>query len=169
MTTNKKRPSDLAVWDGDLSANVHVHKPGASMKVSLQEIVDAVPAPEVLRSDIDALQAKDLEHDTAVAGLDGRVTTLETSGGSAALPGRFEIGSYVIGVAAVSTSLDTKPLEDSLSSNYYLVEGSGLRMASLNTYHPTANPQVGTWRQMSVATSGGTDYLARATIYMRIA
>lgn len=46
MTTNKKRPSDLAVWDGDLSANLHVHKPGASMKVSLQEIVDAVPVPE---------------------------------------------------------------------------------------------------------------------------
>jgi len=46
MTTNRKRPSDLAVWDGDLSANLHVHKPGASMKVSLQEIVDAVPVPE---------------------------------------------------------------------------------------------------------------------------
>jgi len=45
MTTNKKRPSDLALWDGDLSANLHVHRPGASMKVSLQEIVDAVPVP----------------------------------------------------------------------------------------------------------------------------
>ncbi len=47
MTTNRKRPSDLAVWDGDLSANLHVHKPGASMKVSLQEIVDAVPVQDV--------------------------------------------------------------------------------------------------------------------------
>lgn len=46
MTTNKKRPSDLALWDGDLSANLHVHKPGSSMRVSLQEIVDAVPVPE---------------------------------------------------------------------------------------------------------------------------
>ncbi len=46
MTTNKKRPSDLSAWDGDLSANLHVHRPGSSMKVSLQEIVDAVPVPD---------------------------------------------------------------------------------------------------------------------------
>lgn len=47
MTTNKKRPSDLATWDGDLNANLHVHRPGASMKVSLQENVDSVPVPTV--------------------------------------------------------------------------------------------------------------------------
>ncbi len=141
MTTNRKRPSDLSAWDGDLSANVHVHKPGSSMKVSLQEIVDAVPVPE----------------------------PAPETGGTVALPGRFEIGSYVIGVAAMSVTQDAKPLPDSLNSNYSLVPGSGLRMASLNTYHPSANPQIGTWRQMSVATAGGTDYLARATIFMRIA
>jgi hypothetical protein len=141
MTTNKKRPSDLAVWDGDLSANLHVHRPGSSMKVSLQEIVDAVPVPEPSPDE----------------------------SGTVALPGRFEIGSYVIGVPALNTTTDSAPLADSAGSIYRLVEGSGLRMASLNTYHPAANPQVGTWRQMSVATSGGTDYLARATIFMRIA
>lgn len=55
MTANKKRPSDLVTWDGDLNANLHVRRPGASMKVSLQEIVDSVPVPTVPTVDTTAI------------------------------------------------------------------------------------------------------------------
>lgn len=51
MTTNKKRPSDLATaWDGNLDAVIHIHRPGNSQKASARQIVDAVvaaiPTPE---------------------------------------------------------------------------------------------------------------------------
>lgn len=45
MTTNKKRPSDLATaWDGNLDAVIHIHRPGNSQKASARQIVDAVVA-----------------------------------------------------------------------------------------------------------------------------
>lgn len=49
MTTNKKRPSDLATeWDGNLDSVVHAHRPGNSQKASIRQIVaaavSAVPA-----------------------------------------------------------------------------------------------------------------------------
>lgn len=51
MTTNKKRPSDLAaVWDKNLDAVFHVHRPGNSQKATVRQVVDAVvsaiPTPE---------------------------------------------------------------------------------------------------------------------------
>lgn len=51
MTTNRKRPSDLATyWDQNLDAAFHVHRPGNSQKATLRQVVDAVvaaiPTPE---------------------------------------------------------------------------------------------------------------------------
>lgn len=51
MTTNKYRPSDFTtVWDGNLDAVIHIHRPGNSQKASARQIVDAVvaaiPTPE---------------------------------------------------------------------------------------------------------------------------
>lgn len=51
MTTNKKRPSDLAtVWDKNLDAVFHVHRPGNSQKATVRQMVDvvvaAIPTPE---------------------------------------------------------------------------------------------------------------------------
>lgn len=45
MTTNKKRPSDLAtVWDKNLDAVFHVHRPGNSQKATVRQMVDVVVA-----------------------------------------------------------------------------------------------------------------------------
>lgn len=94
---------------------------------------------------------------------------LEAGDGNNSLPGRFEIGSVLIGYAHTQTAIDPTPLPDSDKRTYRTCGEGGLRMASLNTNSGTVTPQVGTWRQMSWTVSGGTDYSARSTIYMRIA
>ena len=47
MSTNKIRPSELPEpWDGDLNAKMHIHKPGKSMGISVDQIVGAIKFPE---------------------------------------------------------------------------------------------------------------------------
>lgn len=46
MSTNKKKPSELTAWAGDKSMALHAHKPGVSQKVTIQDIINAVPVPE---------------------------------------------------------------------------------------------------------------------------
>lgn len=52
-TTNKVRPGDIVEqWDGDLTAKIHIHKPGAagkpgkSMGISVEQILGAIKLPE---------------------------------------------------------------------------------------------------------------------------
>lgn len=170
MTTNKKRPSDLdAAWDGNQNAALHVHRPGNSQRATVKQIVDAAVTLSDKTSEIEAAttlaqQAKDQNNSLAedLETLDGRVSVLESkpSGGSSALPGRYEIGSYCL---ARDVTAGTR------TGDYYeAAPGSGITMMSLDG---TAGvpPGVGTWRQMSWKVNGGTNYIARATIWMRIA
>jgi len=170
MTTNKKRPSDLdAAWDGNQNAALHVHRPGNSQRATVKQIVDAAVTLSDKTSEIEAAttlaqQAKDQNNSLAedLETLDARVSVLESkpSGGSSALPGRYEIGSYCL---ARDVTAGTR------TGDYYeAAPGSGITMMSLDG---TAGvpPGVGTWRQMSWKVNGGTNYIARATIWMRIA
>ena len=170
MTTNKKRPGDLdAAWDGNQSAALHVHRPGNSQKASIKQIVDAAVTLSDKTADIEAAttlaqQAKDQVALFAedVDKLDDRVAVLESkpSGGSSALPGRYEVGSYCI---ARDVTAGTR------TGDYYeAAPGTGITMMSLDGTAGVA-PGVGTWRQMSWKVNGGTNYIARATIWMRIA
>ena len=170
MTTNKKRPSDLeSVWDGNQNAALHVHRPGNSQKATIKQIVDAAVTLSDKTADIEAAttlaqQAKDQVALVAedLDKLDDRVAVLESkpSGGSSALPGRYEVGSYCI---ARDVTAGTR------TGDYYeAAPGTGITMMALDG---TAGvpPGVGTWRQMSWKVNGGTNYIARATIWMRIA
>lgn len=170
MTTNKKRPSDLeGVWDGNQNAALHVHRPGNSQKATIKQIVDAAVTLSDKTADIEAAttlaqQAKDQVALFAedVDKLDDRVAVLESkpSGGSSALPGRYEVGSYCI---ARDVTAGTR------TGDYYeAAPGTGITMMSLDGTAGVA-PGVGTWRQMSWKVNGGTNYIARATIWMRIA
>ena len=170
MTTNKKRPSDLdAAWDGNQNAALHVHRPGNSQRATVKQIVDAAVTLSDKTSEIEAAatlaqQAKDQSNSLAedLDTLDDRVSVLESkpSGGSSALPGRYEIGSYCL---ARDVTAGTR------TGDYYeAAPGSGITMMSLDGTAGVA-PGVGTWRQMSWKVNGGTNYIARATIWMRIA
>ncbi|WP_422416770.1 hypothetical protein [Pseudomonas sp. GZD-222] len=170
MTTNKKRPSDLeSVWDGNQNAALHVHRPGNSQKATIKQIVDAAVTLSDKTADIEAAttlaqQAKDQVALVAedLDKLDDRVAILESkpSGGSSALPGRYEVGSYCI---ARDVTAGTR------TGDYYeAAPGTGITMMALDGTAGVA-PGVGTWRQMSWKINGGTNYIARATIWMRIA
>lgn len=170
MTTNKVKPSDLAAgWDGNALAAIHVHRPGNSQKATVKQIIEAAVAVGDKTAEIQAAaslaqQAKDeanyLMSDVKSVG--ERVTALESkpSGGSAAVPGRYEIGAYCI-ARDVSAGPRT-------GDYYEAAPGSGITMMALDGTAGVA-PGVGTWRQMSWKVNGGTNYIARATIWMRIA
>ena len=170
MTTNKKRPSDLdSAWDGNQSAVFHVHRPGNSQKASIKQVIDAAVTSADKTVDIQAAatqaqQAKDQINSLSevLASLDDRVVVIESkpSGGSSATPGRYEIGSYCI-ARDVSAGVRTGDYYDS-------APGSGITMMALDGTAGVA-PGVGTWRQMSWKVNGGANYIARATIWMRIA
>lgn len=169
MTTNRKRPSDLeSAWDGNQNAAIHVHRPGNSQKATIKQIVDAAVSLSDKSADIEAAttlaqQAKD--QGALVAGdldaLDGRVAILESKpeAGAAKLPGRYEVGAYCIARDVTGTR----------TGDYYEASaGTGITMMALDGTAGVA-PGVGTWRQMSWKVNGGTNYIARATIWMRIA
>ncbi|MBJ2240598.1 hypothetical protein [Pseudomonas sp. MF6768] len=170
MTTNKVKPSDLATaWDGNALAAIHVHRPGNSQKATIRQIVEAAVAVGDKTAEIQAAaslaqQAKDqtVSLTDNIESLDDRLSVLESkpSGGSSALPGRYEIGSYCL---ARDVTAGTR------TGDYYeAAPGSGITMMSLDGTAGVA-PGVGTWRQMSWKVNGGTNYIARATIWMRIA
>lgn len=170
MTTNKVKPSDLAAgWDGNQLAAIHVHRPGNSQKATVKQIIEAAVAVGDKTAEIQAAatlaqQAKDQGNFLAedLETLDDRVAVLESkpSGGSSALPGRYEVGSYCL---ARDVSAGTR------TGDYYeAAPGTGITMMSLDGTAGVA-PGVGTWRQMSWKVNGGTNYIARATIWMRIA
>lgn len=170
MTTNKKRPSDLdTAWDGNQNAVIHVHRPGNSQKATLKQVIDAAVTTADKTAEIEAVttlaqQAK--SQAALLAGemstIDGRVAVLESlpPGGSPTIPGRYEIQSYCI---ARDVSAGTR------TGDYYeAAPGTGITMMALDGT-AGVSPGVGTWRQMSWKVNGGTNYIARATIWMRIA
>lgn len=170
MTTNRKRPSDLeTAWDGNQNAVFHVHRPGNSQKASVKQLVEAAvtlgdKSAEITAAAELAQQAKD--QSTALSDelgvLSDRVVELENapSAASPALPGRYEVGSYCI---ARDVTAGTR------TGDYYeAAPGTGITMMALDGTAGVA-PGVGTWRQMSWKVNGGTNYIARATIWMRIA
>ncbi|MNJ08371.1 hypothetical protein D3C77_24810 [compost metagenome] len=170
MTTNKVKPSDLAAgWDGNQLAAIHVHRPGNSQKATVKQIIEAAVAVGDKTAEIQAAaslaqQAKDqtVSLTDNIESLDDRLSVLESkpSGVSAALPGRYEVGSYCI---ARDVTAGTR------TGDYYeAAPGTGITMMSLDGTAGVA-PGVGTWRQMSWKVNGGTNYIARATIWMRIA
>lgn len=169
MTTNKKRPSDLGVWDGNQNAALHVHRPGNSQKATIRQIVDTAVTLSDKTADIEAATnlAKKAKDQSAIVAedldkLNVRVAVLESkpSSGSSALPGRYEVGSYCI---ARDVTAGTR------TGDYYeAAPGTGITMMALDGTAGVA-PGVGTWRQMSWKVNGGTNYIARATIWMRIA
>lgn len=168
MATNKKHPDDFPVWDGNQNSKLHAYRPGNSQSVSIKQIVDAAVSLSDHTADIEASntlaqQAKDRV--TIVAEdlnkLDDRVAVLESKpeAGTAKLPGRYELGSYCIARDVVGTR----------TGDYYEASaGTGITMMALDGTAGVA-PGVGTWRQMSWKVNGGTNYIARSTIWMRIA
>lgn len=169
MTTNRKRPSDLeSIWDGNQNAAIHAHRPGNSQKVLIKQIVDAAVTLSDKTADIEAAttlaqQAKDQGALVAedLDKLDDRIAVLESKpeAGTAKLPGRYEVGSYCIARDVVGTR----------TGDYYEASaGTGITMMALDGTSGVA-PGVGTWRQMSWKVNGGSNYVARATIWMRIA
>lgn len=169
MATNKKHPDDFPVWDGNQNAKLHAYRPGNSQSASIKQIVDAAVTLSDKTADIEAAttlaqQAKD--QGVLVADdldkLDYRVTILESKpeAGAAKLPGRYEVGAYCI---ARDVTAGTR------TGDYYeAAPGTGITMMALDGTAGVA-PGVGTWRQMSWKVNGGTNYIARATIWMRIA
>ena len=87
MSTNKIKPSDLTAWAGDKSMAIHAHKPGVSQQVTVQEIIDAVPVPDIDGSEIEAakvaaIDAKDqavIAKDAAAASRQSAFTYYEAS------------------------------------------------------------------------------------------
>lgn len=80
MSTNKIKPSDLAVWSGDKSMSIHAHKPGVSQQVTVQEIIDAVPVPVIDSSEIEAAKVAAIDaKDQAVIAKDAAAVSRQSA------------------------------------------------------------------------------------------